>query len=277
MTKACNLSGDKCNLVKKGSNCLQEGEVKLVAIGACDKQWQLWEFVQSVSSIVIIKGKQQDPKDSHIPHHIKFWQLTIDMWNEYLTAIKLNLAIGHFILDNASNNKTVMDELSQLLQKDEIGFDVVDHQIPSGPYTFKKVEYIKALQNQIIDWARNIDLKVILEAPHHTQQCMSSKTSPLLGSTIPAFEELIQRWNLVADLVPHCAPLVGIGLTWAAKYNSRMSLTGAYAIAMFIDPTRHLSWMNEHWTILQITEAKNYILKLVYPPDNNISILKGYG
>ncbi|KAG1894083.1 uncharacterized protein F5891DRAFT_1195634 [Suillus fuscotomentosus] len=93
---------------------------------------------------------------------------------------------------------------------------------------------------------------------------MSSKTSPLLGSTIPAFEGLIQRWNLVVDLVPHCAPLVGIGLTWAVKYDGRMSLTDIYAVAMFIDHTRHPPWMNEHWTILRIAEAKNYILKLMW-------------
>ncbi|KAG1827548.1 uncharacterized protein BJ212DRAFT_1257671 [Suillus subaureus] len=70
-----------------------------------------------------------------------------------------------------------------------------------------------------INWQVLQDLKVILEALHHTQQCMSGETSPLLGNTILAFEGLIQRWKLVADHVPHCAPLVDIGLTWAAKLS----------------------------------------------------------
>ncbi|KAG2363766.1 hypothetical protein BDR07DRAFT_1281363, partial [Suillus spraguei] len=87
----------------------------------------------------------------------------------------------------------------------------------------------------------------------------------------PAFEGLIQRWKLVGDLVPHCAPFVTIGLTWAAKYDDWMSLTGAYAVAMFIDPTRCLSWINKHWSVPQITQAKNYILQLVHLPDNNNS------
>jgi hypothetical protein len=87
-----------------------------------------------------------------------------------------------------------MDELLQLLQKDGIEFDVVDHQIPcfphmvnicvqyilndtvdfshladtfvAGPYTFKKVEYIKALQNQIIDWVRNIVCVICASGQH---------------------------------------------------------------------------------------------------------------
>ncbi|KAG2134713.1 hypothetical protein BD769DRAFT_1353204 [Suillus cothurnatus] len=79
-----------------------------------------------------------------------------------------------------------MDELSHLLRKDGINFNAVNHQIPcfphivnicvqhildeystvdlsclddtfiAGPYTFKKVEYIKTLQSKVIDWARTI-------------------------------------------------------------------------------------------------------------------------
>ncbi|KAG2345164.1 hypothetical protein BDR05DRAFT_881181 [Suillus weaverae] len=79
-----------------------------------------------------------------------------------------------------------MDELSQLLQTDGIEFDVVNHQIPcfphivniciqyildqhstadfshladtfvAGLYTFKKVKYIEALQNKVLNQARKI-------------------------------------------------------------------------------------------------------------------------
>jgi hypothetical protein len=37
---------------------------------------------------------QQDLKDSHISHRTKFWQLIIDAWDEYFTAIKLDLAVS---------------------------------------------------------------------------------------------------------------------------------------------------------------------------------------
>ncbi|KAG2045865.1 hypothetical protein BDR06DRAFT_1015234 [Suillus hirtellus] len=34
----------------------------------------------------------QDIKDSDIPHSIKFWQIIINAWDEYFTAIKCDLA-----------------------------------------------------------------------------------------------------------------------------------------------------------------------------------------
>lgn len=79
-----------------------------------------------------------------------------------------------------------MDELSQLLQNDGIEFVALDRRIPcfphivnicvqhildehsnvdfshladtfvAGPYTFKKVEYVKALQSDVITRARDV-------------------------------------------------------------------------------------------------------------------------
>jgi len=54
----------------------------------------------------------------------------------------------------------------------------------------------------------------------------------MLSGTYPAFETLIERWNSLADHVPHCDPLVQIGLTWADKYDDRLGTTNAYAVAM---------------------------------------------
>ncbi|KAG2134743.1 hypothetical protein BD769DRAFT_1665205 [Suillus cothurnatus] len=52
---------------------------------------------------------QQDLKDSHISHRTKFWQLIIDAWDEYFTAIKLDLAAAQgqisFTSDIWSNAK----------------------------------------------------------------------------------------------------------------------------------------------------------------------------
>jgi hypothetical protein len=89
-----------------------------------------------------------------------------------------------------------MDELSQLLQNDGIKFDTLDCQIPcflhivniciqhilnehskvnfshlddtfvAGPYTFKKVEYIKALQSDVITQARDI-VRMIRSSGQH--------------------------------------------------------------------------------------------------------------
>jgi hypothetical protein len=54
----------------------------------------------------------------------------------------------------------------------------------------------------------------------------------MLSSTYPAFKTLIEWWNSLANHVPHCDPLVQIGLTWADKYDDRLGATNAYAVTM---------------------------------------------
>jgi len=42
--------------------------------------------------------------------------------------------MGHFTLDNASNNKTAMEELSLIMAERDIHFDPIDHRIPCFPH-----------------------------------------------------------------------------------------------------------------------------------------------
>jgi hypothetical protein len=55
----------------------------------------------------------------------------------------------------------------------------------------------------------------------------------MLGRTVPAFEHLLEDWKQLANSAPHCAPLINIGLTWADKYDNRMTYTNVYAVAMY--------------------------------------------
>jgi hypothetical protein len=51
---------------------------------------------------------------------------------------------------------------------------------------------------------------------------MSSKKTPVLSHAVPAFKELIKWWEKIVTLIPHCMPLINVGLTWADKYNEQM-------------------------------------------------------
>ncbi|KAG1775059.1 hypothetical protein EV702DRAFT_1236596 [Suillus placidus] len=95
-----------------------------------------------------------------------------------------------------------------------------------------------------MDWQFLQDLEVILEAPHATQQKLSSESTPLLSHAVPTFEELINGWESIGLHVPHWKPIINIGLIWASKYIDRMGATHAYSVAMFIDPAMRMSWMD---------------------------------
>ena len=112
---------------------------------------------------------------------------------------------------------------------------------------------------------------------------MSTEKTPVLSLVIPAFEELMEQWKEIAAFIPHCAPLIKIGLIWADKYNERMGATNAYAVAMcqsgelftmfdisqthnfiVIDPAIRMSWVQTHWDEARSNAAKSFILDLVH-------------
>ncbi|KAG1889592.1 uncharacterized protein F5891DRAFT_1198660 [Suillus fuscotomentosus] len=75
---------------------------------------------------------------------------------------------------------------------------------------------------------------------------------------------MIKSWESIGLHVPHCKPIVDIGLTWASKYTNRMSVTHAYAVTMFIDPVMRMSWMNSQWEEDCVNKAKKFIVKLMH-------------
>jgi hypothetical protein len=101
----------------------------------------------------------------------------------YRVACSDIVQTGHFTLDNAGNNQTAMQELSNLLGQRGIDFDSVEHRIPciinicmkhvideyaAADYStvadtwmvedqiIKKVDYVQAVQAKPLERARNI-------------------------------------------------------------------------------------------------------------------------
>lgn len=72
----------------------------------------------------------------------------------------------------------------------------------------------------------------MLQIPYAAQQCMASKSTPVLSGAIPALEMLILQWDALGTNAPQFAPYVKVGLEWARDYYQRMGQTRAYTIAM---------------------------------------------
>ncbi|KAF8137053.1 ribonuclease H-like domain-containing protein [Boletus edulis] len=130
--------------------------------------------------------------------------------------------------------------------------------LPHGPHDELAKRKLTPMQ-----WEVLIDLEIILEIPHAAQQYMSSESMPILGGAIPAFKLLMIQWDALCIKAPHCAPFVKVGLDWAQKYYERMGQTRAYVIAMFIDPTIRLSWIDQQWGTDAAARARADILKLM--------------
>ncbi|KAG2031791.1 hypothetical protein BDR03DRAFT_986195 [Suillus americanus] len=72
---------------------------------------------------------------------------------------------------------------------------------------------------------------------------------------------MIKSWESIGLHIPHCKPIIDIGLTWASKYTDRMGATHAYAVAMC---QSHMSWMNSQWEEDHVNKTKEFIVKLMH-------------
>ncbi|KIK26369.1 hypothetical protein PISMIDRAFT_50153, partial [Pisolithus microcarpus 441] len=62
-------------------------------------------------------------------------ELILEAWRDYFRILKQDLAVGHFTMDNATNNTASMKKLSDTLwQEHKIKFDPIEHQIPCFPH-----------------------------------------------------------------------------------------------------------------------------------------------
>ncbi|KAG2351062.1 hypothetical protein BDR07DRAFT_1321681 [Suillus spraguei] len=99
--------------------------------------------------------------------------------------------------------------------------------------------------------------------PHIVQQVMSGESMPLLSGAIPVFETLMTQWEELANAAPHCKPFIDTALTWASSYYQHMDHTHAYTMAMFVDPSIQLAWIERHWDSELVEKVKKDIREMV--------------
>ncbi|KAL4064004.1 hypothetical protein V8B97DRAFT_1876341, partial [Scleroderma yunnanense] len=128
-----------------------------------------------------------------------------------------------------------------------------------------------------MDWQIIEDMEIVLEicitynwigvnslqVPHSAQQLMSHDTLPVLSHAVPTIETVIVQWEHLSTHLSQCVLYIKVGLEYAKKYYPHMDKTNAYAIMMFVDPTLHLTWMEEHWNSAEVFKVCNVILEKV--------------
>ncbi|KIK25341.1 hypothetical protein PISMIDRAFT_9698 [Pisolithus microcarpus 441] len=59
--------------------------------------------------------------------------------------------------------------------------------------------------------------------------------------------EVVLEWRALVKHTPHCGAIINARLDWAKQYYQQMGHMTAYCIAMFVDPTIRLTWVDRHW------------------------------
>jgi hypothetical protein len=61
---------------------------------------------------------------------------------------------------------------------------------------------------------------------------MSGESTPILSSSIPAFETFMSSWEQLAEKHPRLSQWIDIGMAKATEYYARMDHTSAYIMSM---------------------------------------------
>ncbi|KDQ07396.1 hypothetical protein BOTBODRAFT_72896, partial [Botryobasidium botryosum FD-172 SS1] len=97
------------------------------------------------------------------------------------------------------------------------------------------------------DWELLEQVAEVLKIPHQVQQVMSSKTTPSLSMAVPAMEAMVQGWDILEAKMPHLSVMISAGRLKIQQYLSVMRNQKAYVIAMVLNPSCKLHWIDTHW------------------------------
>ncbi|KII93741.1 hypothetical protein PLICRDRAFT_101142, partial [Plicaturopsis crispa FD-325 SS-3] len=117
---------------------------------------------------------------------------------------------------------------------------------------------LTAVQLEVLE-----DICIFLAIPHSVQELLSGQKTPTLSAVLPAYEELLEMLKLFRVQTPRLAHMADAAIAKIEEYVARSRKTKIYALAMIINPTSKLSWIEEHWSSEEAQEARESMYKAV--------------
>ncbi|THH12780.1 hypothetical protein EUX98_g9788 [Antrodiella citrinella] len=92
------------------------------------------------------------------------------------------------------------------------------------------------------------------------QKALAAEKTPTLSRVLPAYETLIHTLrNMAAYHFPKLSHAILAAADKIDKYLAILRKTRMYVLAMVINPTVKLQWLEENWAASEITEAKRWL------------------
>ncbi|KAJ2913342.1 hypothetical protein MD484_g7075, partial [Candolleomyces efflorescens] len=103
-------------------------------------------------------------------------------------------------------------------------------------------------------------IRRFLYIPHTIQEAVSADQTPTLPITLPAYENLLQMLKAFKAQEPEIAHGVQASIEKLQEYLVKTRRTKVYAIAMIINPTIKIKWLEEHWEESDVSAAKEWMI-----------------
>ncbi|KAJ3851832.1 hypothetical protein EV368DRAFT_42294, partial [Lentinula lateritia] len=91
------------------------------------------------------------------------------------------------------------------------------------------------------------DIREYLYLFHAIQELASAEKTPTLPIVLPLYKGLIEMLGLMKSTLPNLAHIIEVSLRKLHEYVDKARGTQIYALAMAINPTMKLNWINENW------------------------------
>ncbi|KAF9509282.1 hypothetical protein BS47DRAFT_1413530 [Hydnum rufescens UP504] len=109
------------------------------------------------------------------------------------------------------------------------------------------------LQENLNDeqWKMAEKIRDILEFPHMVQHLMSGKKTLILSGAVPAFQSLQDHWEEHAHKYPEVQRYIVGGMDQLNKYHNKAGKTCAYVMAMVLNPSIKLYFINKNFSPME--------------------------
>ncbi|KAF9502657.1 hypothetical protein BS47DRAFT_1370112 [Hydnum rufescens UP504] len=122
-----------------------------------------------------------------------------------------------------------------------------------------KHKYCELQSKNLTQWAVVQKVYSILDYPHSVQHLMVGKMTLILSRTLPTFQSL-QDWRQEHMILnPDMSPYVPEGMAWLNKYHEKAGKTCTYVIAMVLNPSIKMYFIQKQWSPMEVEEAVEWI------------------
>ncbi|KAG5633888.1 hypothetical protein H0H81_004579, partial [Sphagnurus paluster] len=104
-------------------------------------------------------------------------------------------------------------------------------------------------------------IRQFLEIPHAFQELVSAEQTPTLTVALPAYEQLLTMFKLFKNnsLNSSITHAIDASIEKLETYLVKTRNTRVYAIALMLNLTIKLKWLEENWSPAEVNKAKNWL------------------
>ncbi|KAG8752077.1 hypothetical protein FRC12_012134 [Ceratobasidium sp. 428] len=99
------------------------------------------------------------------------------------------------------------------------------------------------------------DISTILSVAQHAQQLLSAERTPTLSLALPVYETVLELWRECWELFPELSLAIDGAILKIQEYVSKSRRSPVHVLAMFVNPSLKLNWINKHWKESQARDA----------------------